>query len=125
VAGGDFLSAPREFAARQSFQKQWRDQPVTEQGDFFGFGIHREDLPEQKHRAEASPVPCKSCVGDLRGRRRRAECGKMAVRSEKRWPAQQVHSQIGKQEMVGSDPADGLQHAQRARDEVRGRWRRG
>ena len=35
-----------------------------------------------------------------------------AVRSEKSRPAQEVKAQAGKQEAVGSDPTDGLQHAQ-------------
>lgn len=52
VAGGDLLGAAGELAAGQRFQHQWRNQSVTEQGDFFGFGIHEEDLLSQKHKAE-------------------------------------------------------------------------
>ena len=52
MAGGDLLGAAGEFAAGQRFQHQRCDQPVTEQGDFFGFGIHEEDLLSQKHKAE-------------------------------------------------------------------------
>ena len=50
--------------------------------------------------------------GHSGGRRRRAERGTTPVRSEKRRPAQQVDSQVGKQKAVGGDPADGLQHVQ-------------
>ena len=59
------------------------------------------------------------------GRRRRRQRGNTPVASEKGGPAQQMHSQIGKQKAMGGDPADGLQHVQGTRDEVRGRWRRG
>ncbi len=52
VASGDLLGATGEFAARQRFQHQRRDQPVAKQGDFFGSGIHEEDLLSQKHKAE-------------------------------------------------------------------------
>ena len=44
VAGGDLFGAAGEFAARQRFQHQRRDQAVAEQGEFFGFGIHGENL---------------------------------------------------------------------------------
>ena len=40
-AGGDLLGAAREFAAGQRLQHQGRNQPVAEQGDFFGFVVHR------------------------------------------------------------------------------------
>ena len=125
VAGGDLLGAAREFAAGQRFQHQRRDQPVTEQGDFFGFGIHEEDLLSQKHKAEGHRrLHAKAVWGHSGGRRRRAERGTTPVRSEKRRPAQQVESQIGEQEAVSGDPADGLQHVQSAVDEVRSRrWR--
>jgi hypothetical protein len=46
VPGCDFFGTPREFAPRQWFENKRRDEPVTEQGDFFGFGIHREGLPD-------------------------------------------------------------------------------
>jgi hypothetical protein len=52
VAARDLLGAPREFAAGQRFQHERRDQSIAEQGDFFGFGIHEEDLLSQKHKAE-------------------------------------------------------------------------
>jgi hypothetical protein len=40
-AGGDLLGVPRQFAARQSFQHQRGDESVAEQGDLFGFVVHR------------------------------------------------------------------------------------
>ena len=101
MTGGNLLGAAGEFAARQRLQHQRGDQPVAEQGDFFGFGIHRDDLLSQKHKADGPPAPGKSCVGPSGGRRRRAERGATPVGSEKRRPAQQVDSQIGKQEAVG------------------------
>lgn len=63
--------------------------------------------------------------GHSGGRRHRPEHGTMPVGSEKRRPTQQVEAQIGKQEAVGRDPSGGLQHVQRAADEVRGGRRRG
>ena len=119
MAGGDLLGAAGEFAAGQRFQHQRRNQSVAEQGDFFGFGIHEEDLLSQKHKAEGHRrLHAKAVWGRSGGRRRRAERGTTPVRSEKRRPAQQVESQIGKQEAVGGDPADGLEHGQGAGDEV-------
>lgn len=40
LARGDLLSASGEFAARQGFQDQRRDDAITEEGDFFGFVLH-------------------------------------------------------------------------------------
>jgi hypothetical protein len=44
MARGDLFGASREFAARQRFEHQRRDQTVTEQGEFFSFAIHAENL---------------------------------------------------------------------------------
>ena len=46
MPGGNLFGAPRQLTPRQRFQNQRGDQAVTEQGDFFSFGIHREHLPE-------------------------------------------------------------------------------
>src|SRR4029453_1007878 len=43
-AGGDLLSAACEFSARQCFQHQRSNQTIPEQGEFFGFGVHAENL---------------------------------------------------------------------------------
>jgi hypothetical protein len=75
---------------------------ITEQGDFFGFGIHREDLPEQKHKAGGAPFQTKAMWDPSGGRRRQEERGDTPVRSQKRGPAQRVHSQIGKQKAVAT-----------------------
>ena len=37
--------AAGELAARQGLENKIRDQPVPEKGDFFGLGIHPDDLP--------------------------------------------------------------------------------
>ena len=66
VAGGNLFGAAGELAARQGFENKIRDQPVPEEGDFFGLGIHPDDLPGWKHKAEGAPAPDKSCVGTLR-----------------------------------------------------------
>jgi hypothetical protein len=52
VAGGDFLGSPREFAAGQWLKHERRDYAEAEQGDFFGLGIHPDDLLRQKHKVE-------------------------------------------------------------------------
>lgn len=65
-----------------------------------------------EHLREVLPA---EVAGHSGGRPRRAERGTTPVRSEKRGPAQQVESQIGKQEAVDCDPADGLQHLSRTR----------
>jgi len=65
----------------------------------------------------------KAVWGPSGRRRRRTERGHATVGSEKRGPAQQVHPQIGEEETVGSDPADGFEHVESPADEVRGgRW---
>ena len=66
VAGGDLLRAAGEFAAGQRFQDQRRDQPVPEQGDFFGFGIHEENLLSQKHKAKGIAGSMQKLCGALR-----------------------------------------------------------
>ena len=110
------VSSPRGSGSSTS----GRDQSVTEQGDFFGFGIHREDLLSQKHKAEGVAGSMqKLCVGPQAGGAAGRSAATTPVRSEKRRPAQQVEAQIGKQEAVGGDPADGLQHVQGPADEVR------
>src|SRR5215208_2593223 len=66
VAGGNLLCAAREFPAGQRFQHKRCDQPVTEQGDFFGFGIHEEDLLSQKHKAKGIAGSMQKLCGALR-----------------------------------------------------------
>jgi Transposase C of IS166 homeodomain len=48
VAGGNLLSAVREFAAGKSLDHQRRDHAITEEGEFFGFGIHGENLRPER-----------------------------------------------------------------------------
>jgi hypothetical protein len=48
VAGGNLFGAPRELTARQGLENQGRDQPISEEGDLFGLGIHGEDLLESE-----------------------------------------------------------------------------
>src|SRR6266550_3750357 len=67
-ASGDFLGTAREFAAGKTFDHQRRDQPVAKQGQFFGFGIHAENLhapdDNQERRSSAMQMLCR----DLRKR---------------------------------------------------------
>ena len=53
------------------------------------------------------------------------ERGATPVRNEKARPAQQVGAQVGKQEAMRGDPADGLAHVQGPGHEVRSRHRGG
>ena len=121
MAGGDLLGAARELAARQRFQHQRCDQPIPKQSDFLGLGIHPDDLLRQKHKAGGAPAPCKSCVFGFR--RAALPGGAWLTDRLERRPAQQVESQIGEQEAVGGDPADGLQHLKNPGDEARRRRR--
>src|SRR6516225_7510991 len=62
MARSDFFGAAREFPARQRFQDERRNQPVPEEGDFFGFGIHPDDLPRQKRKADGGAGSMQSYV---------------------------------------------------------------
>src|SRR5262249_13185331 len=64
--GRDLLGAAREFTARQRFQHQGRNQPVTEQRDFFGLRSHSMTSTDRSLRSVLPPSPCKSCVFNLR-----------------------------------------------------------
>ncbi len=68
VAGGDLLSAAREFATGKTFNYQRRDQSVAKQRQFFGFGIHAENLHAPTIIRSGDLPPCKCCVGNLRER---------------------------------------------------------
>src|SRR6516165_9904637 len=63
-------------------------------------------------RPRAARLQTKAMCAASGGRRRRLDRGYPTVGSEKGRPAQQVESQTGKQEAVGRDPADGLEHVQ-------------
>ena len=46
------------------------------------------------------------------------ECGAPSLGSERIRPAEQVRAHVGEQEAVGRDPANGLEHVERAADHV-------
>ena len=118
-AGGDLLGAAGEFAAGQRFQHQRRDQAVTEQRDFFGFVVHEDFSPGQKHNGGRLRGSMQMVCGDAQaGGAGGGECGAAAVGSQTRGPAQQVAAHAGKQEAVSGDPAGGFEHGQGAVDEV-------
>jgi len=54
VAGSDLLSPAGKFAAGQRLEHERRNYAEAEQGDFFGLGIHADDLLSQKHKAEGN-----------------------------------------------------------------------
>src|SRR5215470_16804136 len=69
-------------------------------------------LPGPKLRGKRTPSKT-SAVWELSGGRgNRTECGRTTVRSQKRGPAQQVATELGKEEAVGRDPTKGLEHEQ-------------
>ncbi len=109
VAGGNLLGAAREFAAGQGFEHQRRNQAVAKQGEFFGFGIHRGISLSQKHTAEGRRrLHANAVWGPSGGRRHRAERGADARRERETRASPTGGAQVGKQEAVSGDPADGL-----------------
>ena len=119
-AGGEFVRTAREFAARQRFQNQGGDEPVTKQRDFFGFVVHGVFLPSQSVRRKASRFHANGVCGGSGGRGGGGECGAAAVGSQTAGPAQQVTAQAGEQEAVSGDPAGGFEHGQGAVHEAGG-----
>src|SRR5260370_6588421 len=108
-AGGDLLGAAREFAAGKTFDYQGRDQPEAKQSQFFGFGIHAENLhapdDNQERRSSAMQMLC----GEPSGSRARGDQrDSPPCRNETRSPAQQMDAKLRKQETMRGDPSDGF-----------------
>src|SRR5215469_5551402 len=61
----------------------------------------------------------KAVWGASGGGDQRGQSGTPPLRSQRIRPAQQMGAQLGEQEAMRSDPADGLEHGQSAREEVR------
>src|SRR5579863_3933178 len=77
-----------------------RDYAEAEQSDFFGFGIHPDDLLGRSIRPVARPAPDKSCVGALR-RAAPPAGARQHDRPERETPASPTGGIAGRQ--TGSD----------------------
>jgi hypothetical protein len=117
-AGGDFLRAAREFAARQCLQHQRRDEAVAEEGDFFGFVVHGVFSCHGKRKVERPRGSMQMVCGEAQpGRGGGGECGAAAVGSQTAAASPAGGAHAGEQEAVSGDPAGGFEHAG-ALDEV-------
>ena len=122
VAGGDLLGAAGEFAAGSDSKHQRGDQPVAEQGDFFGFGIHAESPCARTIRRERACTMQMLCVDAQVGGNagRSAVAPPVAERENAGQPNRWARSWENRKRWAAIQPMD-CEHLQGAEDEIRRR----
>src|SRR5207247_5143375 len=112
-AGSDLLRATRELTAGQRLQHQRRDEAIAEEGDFFGFVVHRcFFLLDVSIRRKAARFHANGVWGGSVGRGGGGECGAAAVGSQTAGRAQQVGAAARQKEKGRDDRAGGTGQGQ-------------